>query len=111
MNSAAKPRKDTTKLKALDTGLRLMTTAAPKISVSKAKIQNRNGDMSYWSGGVVEQWRCRFLSLIGSPLHQHFITPVLLIFSCSISVRRRALLHRSRGASPCDAPCLRECSR
>jgi hypothetical protein len=26
--------------------LRLMTTAAPKINVSNAKIQNRNGDIS-----------------------------------------------------------------
>jgi hypothetical protein len=31
-----------------------MTTAAPKINVSNAKIQNRNGDISYWSNGVVE---------------------------------------------------------
>src|SRR6266545_3363753 len=46
MNSAARPRNDTTKLRALATGLRLMTTAAPKISVSKAKIQNKNGDIS-----------------------------------------------------------------
>ncbi len=46
MKSAARPRNDTTKLRALATGLRLMTTAAPKINVSKAKIQNRNGDIS-----------------------------------------------------------------
>jgi hypothetical protein len=45
MNSAARPRNDITKLSALATGLRLMTTAAPKINVSKAKIQNRNGDI------------------------------------------------------------------
>ena len=46
MKSAARPRNDTTRLRALATGLRLRTTAAPKITVSKAKIQNRNGDIS-----------------------------------------------------------------
>ena len=46
MKSAARPRNDMTKLSALATGLRLITTAAPKINVSKAKIQNRNGDIS-----------------------------------------------------------------
>jgi hypothetical protein len=46
MKSAARPRNDMTKLSALATGLRLRTTAAPKINVSKAKIQNRNGDIS-----------------------------------------------------------------
>src|SRR5206468_9398848 len=43
MNSAESPRKETTRLSALATGLRLTTTAAPKISVSSAKVQNRNG--------------------------------------------------------------------
>src|SRR5947208_14238999 len=47
MKSAARPRNDTTKLRALATGVRLMTTAAPKNNVSKAKIQNRNGDISF----------------------------------------------------------------
>src|SRR6201999_558108 len=56
MNSAARPRNDTTKLRALATGLRLMTTAAPKISVSNAKIQNRKGNIS--SSGVGEQGSC-----------------------------------------------------
>ena len=46
MKSAARPRNETTRLSALATGLRLMTTAAPKISISSAKIQNRNGDIS-----------------------------------------------------------------
>src|SRR6266496_5498898 len=46
MKSAARPRNDTTKLRALATGLRLMTTAAPKTTVSNAKSQNRNGDIS-----------------------------------------------------------------
>src|SRR5439155_17974093 len=45
MNSAESPRNETTKLRALATGLRLMTTAAPKISVISAKNQNRNGDI------------------------------------------------------------------
>src|SRR5689334_1527167 len=61
MNSAARPRKDTTRLKALATGLRLTTTAAPKITVSNAKIQNRNGDIGYWSREVVKVCS-RFLS-------------------------------------------------
>src|SRR5438045_676855 len=47
MKSAARPRNDTTRLRALATGLRLMTTAAPKINVSKAKTQNRNGDIRF----------------------------------------------------------------
>src|SRR5215467_14359061 len=45
MNNAASPRKETTRLSALATGLRLITTAAPKISVINAKTQNRNGDI------------------------------------------------------------------
>src|SRR3954471_23822214 len=39
MKRAARPRKETTRLKALATGLRLTTTAAPKTSMSSAKIQ------------------------------------------------------------------------
>src|SRR6266508_641784 len=45
MNSADKPRNETTRLSALATGFRLRTTAAPKITVSTAKIQNRKGDI------------------------------------------------------------------
>src|SRR6266516_2050232 len=45
MNSAASPRNETTRLSALATGLRLMTTAAPKINVISAKTQNKNGDI------------------------------------------------------------------
>src|SRR4051794_9296113 len=40
MKRAANPRKETTRLSALATGLRLMTTAAPKTSMSSANIQN-----------------------------------------------------------------------
>jgi hypothetical protein len=46
MKSAAKPMKQTTKLSALATGLRLMTTAAPKMSMSAEKSQKKNGDIS-----------------------------------------------------------------
>src|SRR5262249_25969669 len=46
MNSADNPRNETTRLSALATGFRLRTTAAPKITVSTAKIQNRKGDIS-----------------------------------------------------------------
>src|SRR4051794_38766617 len=45
MNSAARPRKLRTRLSALATGLRLMTTAAPKPSINAAKIQKRIDDM------------------------------------------------------------------
>src|ERR1043166_1677823 len=45
MNSADKPRNETTRLSALATGFRLSTTAAPKITVSTAKIQNRKWDI------------------------------------------------------------------
>src|SRR6267143_58165 len=45
MKSAARPRNETTRLRALATGLRLMITAAPKISVISAKSQKRNGDI------------------------------------------------------------------
>ena len=43
MKSAARPRKETTRLSALAMGLRLITTAAPKTSMSNAKIQKRKG--------------------------------------------------------------------
>src|SRR6266481_2908203 len=45
MNSADNPRNETTRLSALATGFRLRTTAAPKITVNTAKIQNRKGDI------------------------------------------------------------------
>jgi hypothetical protein len=47
MNSADNPRNETTRLSALATGLRFSTTAAPKTTVTTAKIQNRNGDISF----------------------------------------------------------------
>src|SRR5438094_10290816 len=43
MNSAASPRKDTTRLSAIGTGLRLTTTVTAKISINNAKTQNSNG--------------------------------------------------------------------
>src|SRR5437660_10160354 len=45
MKSAASARNETTRLSALATGFRLIITAAPKISINKAKIQKRNGDI------------------------------------------------------------------
>src|SRR4029077_18011653 len=47
MNRADNPRNETTRHSALATGFRLRMTAAPKITVSTAKIQNRNGDISF----------------------------------------------------------------
>src|SRR5204862_7695187 len=45
MNSAERPMKQTTRLSALAIGLRLITTAAPKTSITKAKSQKRMGDI------------------------------------------------------------------
>ncbi len=45
MKSAARPRKETTRLSALATGLRLATTATPKTSINSAKAQNKSGDI------------------------------------------------------------------
>src|SRR5438094_9519263 len=52
MNSAASPRNETTRLSALATGLRLMTTAAPKINVISAKTQNKNDDIIDFRIGI-----------------------------------------------------------
>src|SRR5205823_9034601 len=46
MKSPARPRKETTRLNALATGLRLMTTATPKTSMSSEKVQKKNADMT-----------------------------------------------------------------
>src|SRR4030095_16228366 len=51
MKSAASPRKETTRLSALATGLRLMITAAPKISIKAEAIQKKKGDI------LVRAWR------------------------------------------------------
>src|SRR2546421_9470440 len=45
MKSAERPMKQTTRLSALAIGLRLITTAAPKTSIKKAKSQKRMGDI------------------------------------------------------------------
>src|SRR5438132_4981978 len=45
IKSAASARNETTRPSALATGFRLMITAPPKINISKAKIQKRNGDI------------------------------------------------------------------
>src|SRR5215470_16714542 len=47
MNSADSPRNETTRLSALATGFRLRTTAAPKTTVSTAKIQNKKADITF----------------------------------------------------------------
>src|SRR4029077_15831150 len=79
MNSADNPRNETTRLSALATGFRLRTTAAPKITVSTAKIQNRKGDITYWSDGVVEEWSNEQVTRTSTPLLQHSTTPFLLL--------------------------------
>src|SRR2546421_4674792 len=45
MKSAERPMKQTTRLSALAIGLRLITTAAPKTSITKAKSQKRMDDI------------------------------------------------------------------
>jgi hypothetical protein len=52
INKAERPRKQTTKLSALAIGLRLMTTAAPKTSITIAKSQKRKEGIKL--SGVVE---------------------------------------------------------
>jgi hypothetical protein len=52
INKAESPRKQTTKLSALAIGLRLMTTAAPKTSITIAKSQKRKEGIKL--SGVVE---------------------------------------------------------
>ena len=52
MKSAASPRKETTRLSALATGLRLMMTAAPKMSMSAEAIQKKEGDMAKRDSGL-----------------------------------------------------------
>src|SRR5437870_9529670 len=98
MNSAESPRNETTKLRALATGLRLMTTAAPKISVISAKNQNRNGDIIDCGSRIAG---CG--NKDGRRVENQQLA-ILLISFRSISTRRRALLRRFRAASPCDAP-------
>src|ERR1700704_6657871 len=46
MNRAESPMKQRTRLSALAIGLRLITTAAPKPSMTSAKIQNKNEGIS-----------------------------------------------------------------
>src|SRR5439155_25124780 len=68
MKRAANPTNETTRLSALATGLRLMTTAAPKINVISAKIQNKNGDMINCGLRIADcgigNWQCRSLFLV-----------------------------------------------
>src|SRR5438477_11764607 len=75
MNSAANPRNETTRLSALATGLRLTTTAAPKVSVISAKIQNRNGDIINCGLRIADcgigNWQCRSLFLV--PFQHHAV--------------------------------------
>src|SRR2546423_9433462 len=59
MNSADSPRNETTRLRALATGLRLRTTAAPKITVSAAKIQKRKADISQATDEHRSNHRCK----------------------------------------------------
>src|SRR5438034_943890 len=69
MNKAESPRKQTTRLSALAIGLRLITTSAPKTSITMAKSQKRkegiklSGAVERWSNGVLgETKRARDLS-------------------------------------------------
>src|SRR6266496_3398626 len=68
MKRAANPRNETTRLSALATGLRLTTTAAPKINVISAKTQNKNGDIINCGLRIADcgigNWQCRSLFLV-----------------------------------------------
>src|SRR5205823_2889104 len=67
MNSAERPMKQTTRLSALAIGLRLITTAAPKTSITKVKSQKRMGDIyrfrisdfRFRIGGAGSEWNQR----------------------------------------------------
>src|SRR6266576_2812848 len=101
INKAESPRKQTTKLSALAIGLRLMTTAAPKTSITIAKSQKRkegiklSGVMEYWVKGK----RARDSQYSNTPLLQCLVTSFR-----STSKRRRASRRQSRAACPCYAP-------
>src|SRR4029453_11489046 len=101
MNRADNPRNETTRLSALATGFRLRTTAAPKITVSTAKIQNRKGDIfqatdEHGSNTDVNR---------NPKIRDYPCQSVAPTFFRSILVPRRALHRRSREVFPCDAPC------
>src|SRR5437879_9489023 len=55
INKAESPRKQTTRLSALAIGLRLMTTSAPKTSITMAKSQKRKEGIKL--SGMTEWWR------------------------------------------------------
>src|SRR5712664_318326 len=75
MKRAANPRNETTRLSALATGLRLTTTAAPKINVISAKTQNKNGDIINCGLRIADcgigNWQCRSLFLV--PFQHHAV--------------------------------------
>src|SRR6266480_13303 len=85
MNKAESPRKQTTRLSALAIGLRLMTTSAPKTSITMAKSQNRkegiklSGLTKWRSNGVLGE-RKRTCHFSNTPtLHYSSVWLLLLI--------------------------------
>src|SRR5438270_14032313 len=84
MNKAESPRKQTTRLSALAIGLRLMTTSAPKTSITMAKTQKRkegiklSGATEYWSIGR-NTTRPRFFHYCNTPLFHHSGVWLLLL--------------------------------
>src|SRR5438067_10568200 len=85
MNKAESPRKQTTRLSALAIGLRLITTSAPKTSITMAKSQNRkegiklSGLTEWRSNGVLGE-RKRACHFSDTPtLHYTSIWLLLLI--------------------------------
>src|SRR5438552_9398838 len=64
MNSAERPMKQTTRLRALAIGLRLITTAAPKPNMTSAKIQNKKAGITRLRIGF---------SLLFVPLQDHAV--------------------------------------
>src|SRR2546421_5515826 len=85
MNKAESPRKQTTRLSALAIGLRLMTTSAPKASITMAKSQKRkegiklSGVTEWWSNGILGE-RKRGCHLSNTPtLHYSSVCLLLLI--------------------------------
>src|SRR5437763_5418868 len=84
INKAESPRKQMTRLSALAMGLRLMTTSAPKTSITMAKSQKRKEGIKL--SGVLEKWsskrnktRPRSFHYANTPL-LHYSSVWLLLF-------------------------------
>src|SRR2546423_10049117 len=70
MKSAASPRKETTRLRALATGLRFTITASPKTSMSAEASQKKTGDIK-----EMRSAECGMRTGSGAAIHRTFRIP------------------------------------